>query len=221
MLWHHSSLLLSTPASFRHLVLLLLDPCINYKTILLRLMLTVRMGKNRKVRSFKMKMVCIVITKSSPFLLEDKLDYKNDRKQKLFYNSNIIITTFYLLHSKISFVLWFLESSCRQNCNLITLLHDYCSYLLILDRTNWRTNMLTSLLVPYIFFSLPSVIFDFFRWSSLILCSVFSLDHFTWSIFLMNISPSLAESLGSGSLSLVLCWGFSSINVSQVRIQAL
>ncbi|XWS45344.1 hypothetical protein CRYUN_Cryun15aG0128400 [Craigia yunnanensis] len=29
-------------------------------------------------------------------------------------------------------------------------------YLLILDRTNWRTNMLTSLLVPYIFFSLPS-----------------------------------------------------------------
>ncbi|XP_021730768.1 cold-regulated 413 plasma membrane protein 2-like [Chenopodium quinoa] len=29
-------------------------------------------------------------------------------------------------------------------------------YLLILDRTNWRTNMLTSLLVPYIFLSLPS-----------------------------------------------------------------
>ncbi|KAF2295113.1 hypothetical protein GH714_031558 [Hevea brasiliensis] len=36
-------------------------------------------------------------------------------------------------------------------------------YLLILDRTNWRTNMLTSLLVPYIFFSLPSVIFNFLR----------------------------------------------------------
>ncbi|URE09949.1 Cold acclimation protein [Musa troglodytarum] len=30
-------------------------------------------------------------------------------------------------------------------------------YLLILDRTNWRTNMLTSLLIPYIFLSLPSV----------------------------------------------------------------
>uniref|UniRef100_A0A803MCQ1 Uncharacterized protein n=1 Tax=Chenopodium quinoa TaxID=63459 RepID=A0A803MCQ1_CHEQI len=29
-------------------------------------------------------------------------------------------------------------------------------YLLILDRTNWKTNMLTSLLVPYIFLSLPS-----------------------------------------------------------------
>ncbi|MQL77056.1 hypothetical protein Taro_009455 [Colocasia esculenta] len=36
-------------------------------------------------------------------------------------------------------------------------------YLLILDRTNWRTNMLTSLLVPYIFLSLPSVIFSFLR----------------------------------------------------------
>lgn len=39
-----------------------------------------------------------------------------------------------------------------------------CSYLLILDRTNWRTNMLTSLLVPYIFFSLPAALFHFLRW---------------------------------------------------------
>nr|DAD40591.1 TPA_asm: hypothetical protein HUJ06_014914 [Nelumbo nucifera] len=36
-------------------------------------------------------------------------------------------------------------------------------YLLILDRTNWRTKMLTSLLVPYIFFSLPSVLFNLLR----------------------------------------------------------
>ncbi|XP_004300574.1 PREDICTED: cold-regulated 413 plasma membrane protein 2 [Fragaria vesca subsp. vesca] len=36
-------------------------------------------------------------------------------------------------------------------------------YLLVLDRTNWRTNMLTSLLVPYIFFSLPWGIFDLLR----------------------------------------------------------
>ncbi|KAL8239612.1 hypothetical protein R6Q59_016179 [Mikania micrantha] len=36
-------------------------------------------------------------------------------------------------------------------------------YLLILDRTNWRSNMLTSLLVPYIFFSLPPSLFDFLR----------------------------------------------------------
>ncbi|KAK9164048.1 hypothetical protein Syun_004950 [Stephania yunnanensis] len=35
--------------------------------------------------------------------------------------------------------------------------------LLILDRTNWRTNVLTSLLVPYIFFSLPPVLFSFLR----------------------------------------------------------
>ncbi|KAL1200863.1 Cold-regulated plasma membrane protein 1 [Cardamine amara subsp. amara] len=36
-------------------------------------------------------------------------------------------------------------------------------YLLVLDRTNWKTNMLTSLLIPYIFFSLPSLIFNIFR----------------------------------------------------------
>ncbi|KAK7264345.1 hypothetical protein RJT34_31952 [Clitoria ternatea] len=36
-------------------------------------------------------------------------------------------------------------------------------YLLILDRTNWKTNILTSLLIPYIFFSLPSFIFNVFR----------------------------------------------------------
>lgn len=36
-------------------------------------------------------------------------------------------------------------------------------YLLILDRTNWKTNMLTSLLIPYIFFSLPTIVFSFLR----------------------------------------------------------
>ncbi|XP_072973836.1 cold-regulated 413 plasma membrane protein 2-like [Typha angustifolia] len=36
-------------------------------------------------------------------------------------------------------------------------------YLLVLDRTNWRTNMLTSLLVPYIFISLPSALFSLLR----------------------------------------------------------
>lgn len=39
----------------------------------------------------------------------------------------------------------------------------YASYLLILDRTNWKTNILTSLLIPYIFFSLPSILFSLFR----------------------------------------------------------
>ncbi|CAL5387412.1 unnamed protein product [Camellia sinensis] len=33
-------------------------------------------------------------------------------------------------------------------------------YLLVLDRTNWRTNILTALLIPYIFFSLPSLVFS-------------------------------------------------------------
>ncbi|PIN12363.1 hypothetical protein CDL12_15016 [Handroanthus impetiginosus] len=36
-------------------------------------------------------------------------------------------------------------------------------YLLILDRTNWKTNILTSLLIPYIFLSLPSWLFNLFR----------------------------------------------------------
>lgn len=36
-------------------------------------------------------------------------------------------------------------------------------YLLVLDRTNWKTNILTSLLIPYIFFSLPSIVFGVFR----------------------------------------------------------
>ncbi|KAL2927535.1 hypothetical protein RDABS01_019874 [Bienertia sinuspersici] len=36
-------------------------------------------------------------------------------------------------------------------------------YLLVLDRTNWKTNILTGLLVPYIFFSLPAVLFNLLR----------------------------------------------------------
>ncbi|EPS68375.1 hypothetical protein M569_06393, partial [Genlisea aurea] len=36
-------------------------------------------------------------------------------------------------------------------------------YLLILDRTHWRTNILTSLLIPYIFFTLPSSLFGLLR----------------------------------------------------------
>ncbi|KAG8098321.1 hypothetical protein GUJ93_ZPchr0013g35629 [Zizania palustris] len=36
-------------------------------------------------------------------------------------------------------------------------------YLLVLDRTNWKTNMLTALLVPYIFFTLPGGLFSLLR----------------------------------------------------------
>lgn len=42
-------------------------------------------------------------------------------------------------------------------------MHAYCSYLLILDRTNWKTNILTSLLIPYIYFTLPSLLFSLLR----------------------------------------------------------
>ncbi|XP_073024061.1 cold-regulated 413 plasma membrane protein 2-like [Primulina eburnea] len=36
-------------------------------------------------------------------------------------------------------------------------------YLLILDRTNWKTNILTALLIPYIFLSLPNWLFHLLR----------------------------------------------------------
>jgi hypothetical protein len=36
-------------------------------------------------------------------------------------------------------------------------------YLLILDRTNWRTNLLTALLVPYLALQLPEPFFDYLR----------------------------------------------------------
>lgn len=36
-------------------------------------------------------------------------------------------------------------------------------YLLVLDRTNWRTNLLTALLVPYLALQLPEPFFGFFR----------------------------------------------------------
>ncbi|XP_052622698.1 cold-regulated 413 plasma membrane protein 2 [Lactuca sativa] len=46
-------------------------------------------------------------------------------------------------------------------------------YLLILDRTNWRTKILTSLLVPYIFLTLPEWLFgilhgDIGKWITLV-----------------------------------------------------
>jgi hypothetical protein len=36
-------------------------------------------------------------------------------------------------------------------------------YLFIIDRTNWRTNILTALLVPYIFLNLPNLILGYVR----------------------------------------------------------
>ncbi|KAL1369664.1 hypothetical protein HN51_000045 [Arachis hypogaea] len=83
-------------------------------------------------------------------------------------------------------------------------------YLLILDRTNWRTNMLTSLLVPYIFFSLPGSIFHFFRgeigkWiaSIAVVLRLFFPRHF----------PDWLELPGSMILLLVVAPDFFAINM--------
>ncbi|OIW08692.1 hypothetical protein TanjilG_03368 [Lupinus angustifolius] len=78
-------------------------------------------------------------------------------------------------------------------------------YLLVLDRTNWKTNILTSLLIPYIFFSLPSIIFGVFRgeigkWIAVVavVLRLFFPKHFPdWLelpgalILLIGVAPSL------------------------------
>ncbi|CAM8898912.1 unnamed protein product [Rhodiola kirilowii] len=48
-------------------------------------------------------------------------------------------------------------------CNQVRASCPQQLYLLILDRINWKTNILTGLLIPYIFFSLPSLVFNIFR----------------------------------------------------------
>ncbi|GLT75238.1 hypothetical protein SLA2020_469770 [Shorea laevis] len=93
-------------------------------------------------------------------------------------------------------------------------------YLLILDRTNWRTNMLTSLLVPYIFFSLPSVLFNFFRgevgkWIAFIavVLRLFFPRHFPdWLempgslILLLVVAPNFfAETLRGSWVGVLIC----------------
>ncbi|XP_045822844.1 cold-regulated 413 plasma membrane protein 1 isoform X1 [Trifolium pratense] len=81
-------------------------------------------------------------------------------------------------------------------------------YLLVLDRTNWKTNILTSLLIPYIFFSLPSIVFGIFRgeigkWVALVavVLRLFIPKHFPdWLelpgalILLIVVSPELVAS---------------------------
>ncbi|KAE7999842.1 hypothetical protein FH972_004235 [Carpinus fangiana] len=93
-------------------------------------------------------------------------------------------------------------------------------YLLILDRTNWRTNMLTGLLVPYIFFSFPSVLFDFFRgevgrWIAFIavVLRLFFPRHFPdWLempgslILLLVVAPSFfADTLRDSWVGILIC----------------
>ncbi|EOA17441.1 hypothetical protein CARUB_v10005760mg [Capsella rubella] len=93
-------------------------------------------------------------------------------------------------------------------------------YLLILDRTNWRTKMLTTLLVPYIFFTLPSVIFQFFsgdfgKWIALIAITIrlfFPKQFPDWLeipaalILLLVVAPSLiAGTLRESWVGAVIC----------------
>ncbi|XP_061355407.1 cold-regulated 413 plasma membrane protein 1-like [Gastrolobium bilobum] len=93
-------------------------------------------------------------------------------------------------------------------------------YLLILDRTNWKTNILTSLLIPYIFFSLPSWIFNVFRgevgkWIALIavVLRLFLPRHFPdWLelpaalILLIVVAPGLfANTCRSNAVGVAIC----------------
>ncbi|XP_006365487.1 cold-regulated 413 plasma membrane protein 2-like [Solanum tuberosum] len=93
-------------------------------------------------------------------------------------------------------------------------------YLLILDRTNWRSNMLTTLLIPYIFLSFPSLLFglfrgDFGKWLSLIavITRLFFPKHFPdWLeapaalVLLMVVSPSfLADTIRGIWIGTFIC----------------
>ncbi|KAI3992832.1 hypothetical protein MKX01_026414 [Papaver californicum] len=91
-------------------------------------------------------------------------------------------------------------------------------YLLILDRTNWKTNMLTSLLVPYIFFSLPLGIFGMLRgrkWIAFVavVLKLFFPRHFPdWLempgslILLLTVDPGFfAVTLRENWIGIIIC----------------
>ncbi|XP_030522859.1 cold-regulated 413 plasma membrane protein 1-like [Rhodamnia argentea] len=93
-------------------------------------------------------------------------------------------------------------------------------YLLVLDRTHWRTNMLTSLLIPYIFLSLPSLLFSILRgeigkWIAFVavVLRLFFPRHFPdWLempgalILLIVVAPSLFASTIKGSwIGVAIC----------------
>ncbi|XVF00632.1 hypothetical protein REPUB_Repub04eG0017600 [Reevesia pubescens] len=93
-------------------------------------------------------------------------------------------------------------------------------YLLILDRTNWKTNILTSLLIPYIFLSLPALLFNILRgdigkWIAFVyvVLRLFFPRHFPdWLelpgalILLIVVAPSLISSTIRDSwIGVVIC----------------
>ncbi|PPR85587.1 hypothetical protein GOBAR_AA35103 [Gossypium barbadense] len=97
-------------------------------------------------------------------------------------------------------------------------------YLLILDRTNWKTNILTALLIPYIFLSLPSFLFNILRgevgkWIALIavVLRLFFPTRFPdWLelpgalILLIVVAPSLFSStIRNDWIGVVICLGIA------------
>jgi hypothetical protein len=91
-------------------------------------------------------------------------------------------------------------------------------YLLVLDRTNWKTNILTSLLIPYIYLSFPSLLFGIFsgeigKWIAFvaIVLRLFFPKHFPdWLelpgalILLTVVAPSFLSSTIRNSIAGVL-----------------
>lgn len=95
-------------------------------------------------------------------------------------------------------------------------------YLLVLDRTNWKTNMLTALLIPYIFLTLPSVLFSLLRgevgmWIAFVavVLRLFFPKHFPdWLelpgslILLLVVAPGLfADTIRGGLVGTFICLG--------------
>eukprot|EP00252_Welwitschia_mirabilis_P011718 TRINITY_DN26099_c0_g1_i1.p1 TRINITY_DN26099_c0_g1~~TRINITY_DN26099_c0_g1_i1.p1 ORF type:complete len:203 (+),score=19.19 TRINITY_DN26099_c0_g1_i1:375-983(+) len=91
-------------------------------------------------------------------------------------------------------------------------------YLLVLDRTNWRTSMMTALLIPYLFLNLPSLLFNFFRgevgrWISFIavVLRLFFPRHFPdWLempgalILLLVVTPHLITEIRGGFIGIII-----------------
>jgi hypothetical protein len=93
-------------------------------------------------------------------------------------------------------------------------------YLLVLDRTNWRTNILTGLLIPYIFLSLPTILFNFLRgevgkwvaFIAVILRLFFPRHAPEWAVLpsslvlLIVVAPSLfADTVKNDWIGVVIC----------------
>ncbi|KAK9056706.1 hypothetical protein SSX86_024068 [Deinandra increscens subsp. villosa] len=95
-------------------------------------------------------------------------------------------------------------------------------YLLILDKTNWRTKMLTSLLVPYVFLTFPNWLFgilrgDIGKWIALVgvVLRLFFPKYFEEELLLPGallilivVSPSfVAGYVRAGWIGVIICLG--------------